>query len=157
MNTINNGRKIGGFTRGDDIGKLKYELIPQELYDILHHPVDGCSLKEMAGDLHALAYDFRFKEGDHEELVRGLIYDQYRQSGYAEVLQRMAKLYTAGAEVHGENNWKQGTSLEALKSFRESFYRHYISYKVGDSMEDHFAACLFNLLGASHCVSRLND
>lgn len=158
MNQIKKGRDLGGFTRSSDEGKPRYELIPKELYDILERPIDGFSRWEMKQDLNKQSYKFRFKDFDPLRLAEALICYKYpHNDAYHKVLKGMAELYTKGAEVHGDNNWKLGTNIKALQSFKESYFRHFISMECGEIGEDHFSACLFNLLGANYCITKLNE
>lgn len=72
---------------------------------------------------------------------------------YEPLLTRWAELMARGAEKYGEENWKLANSVEELKRFVASGYRHFVQATRGDDDEDHFAAVLFNL----GCIIYLMD
>ena len=72
------------------------------------------------------------------------------------LLYRLAKLYTEGAKVHGRNNWKKGTSQEALESFQASATRHFFCWLELKEDEDHEAALIFNMEGRDNAFNKLN-
>ena len=157
MNQIKNERDIGGFTRSSDEGKADYSLIPQEFYQILKTPITG-SARWFSDDLiMQAAWEFRFACYDGNEMVRLLLVENSSTQEVATMQKKLAMLYTKGAAIHGVNNWRKGTSKEALASFKASFYRHFMDYMSKETDEDHYSACLFNLLGAIHCLTKLEE
>jgi len=60
-------------------------------------------------------------------------------------LDRLAGLYTKGAEVHGKDNWKEDTSKETLERAKRSAWRHFLALMDGETDEDHYAALIFNI------------
>lgn len=62
-----------------------------------------------------------------------------------ELLDDMADLYTAGAEVHGKDNWREAKGQEAYESATESAFRHFLAWKRGETDENHKAAVVFNM------------
>jgi len=61
-----------------------------------------------------------------------------------EALKRVAQHYTNGAKKYEANNWKKGISTER---FKESAFRHWAEYLLGETDEDHLSAVVFNVLG----------
>jgi len=61
-----------------------------------------------------------------------------------EALKRVAQHYTNGAKKYEANNWKKGISTER---FKESAFRHWAEYLLGETDEDHLSAVIFNILG----------
>lgn len=69
-------------------------------------------------------------------------------------IQRLAKQYEGGAEVHGAWNWRKGIPQT---SYLSSALRHLMKYSEGWEDEDHLAAVMFNICGLitlEHDVSR---
>jgi hypothetical protein len=62
-------------------------------------------------------------------------------------LKRVAKLYTAGLEKYGEDNWSKGMPF---RRFYASMMRHAIQFAEGDKSEDHLSAVVFNALAIIH-------
>lgn len=60
------------------------------------------------------------------------------------ILTNLAKHLTETSKHYGYDNWRKGIPLS---SYHQSFLRHYISWLNSETDEDHFSACLFNLLG----------
>lgn len=58
------------------------------------------------------------------------------------VLKRLAKHYTEGAKAHGKNNWKKSKDLQ---TFKESAYRHFISWCSDEQDESHSMALVWNV------------
>ena len=65
-----------------------------------------------------------------------------------QLLTRWAQLMGRGAKKYGEHNWEKASTQEELDRFRESAFRHFMQWFLGEDDEDHAAACLFNLQGA---------
>jgi hypothetical protein len=62
-------------------------------------------------------------------------------------LERVAKVYEAGANEHGDWNWAKGMKMSRLL---DSATRHINQYRDGDRTEDHLAQAVWNLLGTLH-------
>jgi hypothetical protein len=66
----------------------------------------------------------------------------------AECLWRLGWLYKKGCDHYGPHNWEKGIPTE---SFIESAERHWLQYKMGQTVdagyEDHLASLVFNIFG----------
>jgi hypothetical protein len=63
-----------------------------------------------------------------------------------ELIERIAKQFTHGAEKYGEGNWKKGKGIET-HIFMEAAYRHFIKWVGGvEDGEDHGIACVTNII-----------
>lgn len=60
-----------------------------------------------------------------------------------EALWRVAMLYTRGAKKYGENNWQKGIPSQQMLA---SAMRHLEAYRRGETVEDHLAAVVWNVL-----------
>jgi hypothetical protein len=60
-------------------------------------------------------------------------------------LKRIANLFMRGAVKYGENNWKLATTDVELNRFKESGFRHFIQWMMGEVDEDHASAVVFNI------------
>ena len=72
------------------------------------------------------------------------------------LIKRWADLMGRGAEKYGERNGEKANSVEELKRFKASFFRHAMQLLSGDTSEDHFAACCFNLNAIVMLMNKLN-
>jgi hypothetical protein len=61
-----------------------------------------------------------------------------------EQLERLAELYTRWADKYEANNCKNWWP-EAIESYRQSAWRHFIQFMKWDTDEDHTSAVIFNL------------
>lgn len=64
-----------------------------------------------------------------------------------ELLTRLAGLYTRGAKLYGDSNWKLANDEKGYQRFRQSAWRHFIQWNNGEEDEDHAIACVFNIFG----------
>lgn len=71
------------------------------------------------------------------------------------MLTRWAELMARGAEKYGENNWQLANSIQELKRFQASGFRHFIQWIRGDDDEDHAAAILYNVAAAEFVKRKL--
>jgi hypothetical protein len=71
------------------------------------------------------------------------------------LFERWAKLLTENVGSKGRRNWMNASTQEDYDRFRESFLRHALSVLRGDTDEDHFAACCFNLNGMLYTQEHL--
>ena len=72
------------------------------------------------------------------------------------MLKRWAELMTRGAIKYGINNWKKAATQEEFDRFRESAFRHFMTWFLNeDTSEDHGAAIFFNVAGAEMVRTKL--
>ncbi len=62
-------------------------------------------------------------------------------------LERLARRYEEGAEIHGDRNWEQGYRIGRCI---DGALRHLNQYKQGMRDEDHLAAAAWNVFAAMH-------
>lgn len=71
------------------------------------------------------------------------------------MLKRWAELLTRGAAKYSEDNWMLADGEAELKRFKESAFRHFMQWFLGDDDgEDHAAAILFNVNGAEYVKAK---
>lgn len=68
----------------------------------------------------------------------------------AHMMIEVSKLYQAGAEKYGRNNWKLGMPVER---YIDSGVRHYLKTLRGDTDEPHYRGFVWNLLCAMWTVN----
>lgn len=121
---------------------------------------EGCVQKQL--NLH---HTFNTKDsGERQVYSTGMNRDiQTNKPRYDLVdwpmIQRWAELMARGAIKYGEHNWKKAATNEELDRFKSSALRHMIQWfnpAIGD-MEDHAAACMFNLAGAEMVKEKLKE
>lgn len=61
-------------------------------------------------------------------------------------IERLAGLYTRGAIKYGDNNWKLAKTPEEIERFKQSAWRHFISWQKGEYDEDHAFAVVWNIV-----------
>lgn len=72
------------------------------------------------------------------------------------MLKRWAELMTRGAVKYGPHNWKKAATKEEMDRFKESAFRHFMTWFLGeDTEEDHAAAIYFNVAGAEMVKQKL--
>ena len=71
------------------------------------------------------------------------------------MLVRWAELLTRGAEKYEARNWEHACSEEELCRFKESAFRHFMQWYLGEDQEDHAAAVFFNIQGYEYVLSVL--
>jgi hypothetical protein len=71
------------------------------------------------------------------------------------MLQRWAALMTRGAVKYGVRNWEKARTADELLRFRESAFRHFMQWYLGEDDEDHAAAAFFNIQGAEYAKRRM--
>ena len=71
------------------------------------------------------------------------------------MLIRWAKHLTNGAKKYAARNWEKANTEEELERFRQSAFRHFVSWLNGEEDEDHAAAIYFNIQGAELVGDRL--
>jgi len=96
----------------------------------------------------------QFDTGMHRDTSMGKIrYDLM----YIPMLKRYAALMTRGAEKYGEDNWKLAKTHKELKRFKESAFRHFMQWYLGEVDEDHASAVWFNIAGAEYTKKRIEE
>jgi hypothetical protein len=74
------------------------------------------------------------------------------------MFKRWAELMTRGAIKYGPNNWKKAATQEELDRFKESAFRHFMSWFLEEDMaEDHGAAIYFNVAGVEMVKAKLKE
>lgn len=68
---------------------------------------------------------------------------------------RIAHHYGKGAAKYSDDNWRLANSPEEWRRFRQSAFRHFMQWWMGDVDEDHAAAVFFNIAGAEYVQTRL--
>jgi hypothetical protein len=72
------------------------------------------------------------------------------------MFKRWAELMTRGAKKYKPNNWKKASTQEELNRFKESAFRHFMSWFLEeDQKEDHAAGVYFNIAGAEMVTEKL--
>lgn len=72
------------------------------------------------------------------------------------MLRRWAELLTRGAVKYAVRNWMKANSEEELERARESAFRHFIQWYMGEDDEDHGAAVFFNINEVEYVKGRLD-
>jgi hypothetical protein len=67
-----------------------------------------------------------------------------------QMITRWAALMTRGAEKYEARNWEKAATLDELRRFRESAFRHFMQWHLGLRDEDHGASVFFNIQGAEY-------
>lgn len=94
--------------------------------------------------------DFIVKDsGKRESFETGAVRDSGEGKGYFHcipliAIEALAKLYQAGAQKYGRDNWKKGIPLSR---FIDSMARHLFKLSEGWTDEDHGAAVMWNAAG----------
>jgi dATP/dGTP diphosphohydrolase len=103
---------------------------------------------------------FEIKDsGERQEFAGGMVRDTttgkigWHRVADGPMLQRWAEHLTKGATKYpdiapGSPNWTLASGDAELARFRESAFRHFMSWYFGETDEDHAAATYFNLNGA---------
>lgn len=89
-------------------------------------------------------------------MVRDIADDKINWSLIADgpMFQRWAQHLTNGAKKYAARNWMQAQGQEELDRFRESAFRHFMQWYLGDVDEDHASAVYFNINGSEYCKER---
>jgi len=94
-----------------------------------------------------------FESGMHRDTTAGKV--RYDLAVDGPLFKRYAELMTRGAVKYDARNWMQANSAEELERFRQSAFRHFMQWFLGDTDEDHAAAVVFNINGAEYVKDRL--
>ena len=77
---------------------------------------------------------------------------------YQPMITRLAYLMARGAVKYGDNNWQKANSIEELKRFKASAYRHFMQwFNDLDVEEDHAAAIQFNVNAVEYMKDKLRN
>ena len=71
------------------------------------------------------------------------------------MLKRLAVHMTKGAGKYGDRNWEKATGEAEMARFRESAFRHFMQWYLGEVDEDHAAAVYFNIQGVEYCKEKI--
>jgi len=101
--------------------------------------------------------EFEIKDsGKREEFAGGMVRDvvanKIRWGLVADgpMLQRWAEQLTKGAIKYAARNWMLAAGEAEYDRFKDSAFRHFMQWYLGDQAEDHAAAVFFNINGAEH-------
>lgn len=70
-------------------------------------------------------------------------------------LKRLAFHYMNGAKKYGEDNWQLANSLEEMRRFKASCFRHLMQWLDDEDDEDHASAIIFNVFAAEMVKEKL--
>lgn len=77
-------------------------------------------------------------------------------TGQGNMLKRWAALMTRGSKKYLARNWEKASTQEELDRYRESAFRHFMQWFLGEDFEeDHAAGVFFNIQGAEYVKERL--
>ena len=107
--------------------------------------------------------DFVVKDsGARQEFASGMVRDltdgkiNFSLVADGPMLQRWAIHLTKGALKYAARNWMQAQGTPEYDRFRESAFRHFMQWYLGDRDEDHAAAVFFNINGAEYTKQKLD-
>ena len=75
---------------------------------------------------------------------------------YLPLLKEWAAIMARGAQKYEDDNWKKANSVEELRRFKASAWRHFVQFIDGEEDEAHHAAVLFNIGGCMYMMDKLN-
>jgi hypothetical protein len=109
-----------------------------------------------------MADEFVIKDsGERKQFDSGMQRDtttdkvQFHLTADGPMLKRFAIHLTNGAKKYEARNWMKANSHAELERFRESAFRHFMQWYLGDRDEDHAAAVFFNINGAEYVNDQL--
>ena len=100
--------------------------------------------------------------GERQLFESGMVRDTQRSKirydlVYLPMFKRWAELMGRGAQKYGDNNWKKADSQAELDRFKESAFRHFMTWFLNeDNNEDHCAATWFNMSGVEYLKGEKN-
>lgn len=118
-------------------------------------------------DEHGAYEGYAVKDsGQRQSFESGMVRDvQTNKIGWHRVadgpmLKRWAEHITKGGVKYpdvapGKPNWTLASGEAELQRFRQSAFRHFMSWFNGETDEDHAAAVMFNLNGAEYVKEKL--
>ena len=162
-----------GAIRYTKTGKGRYDLIPESVSDIIMYAQDdyrsssgymtttktGLMLFAYTNDDIASRFinivinlvNYYYAPGEDVETIDGIIgkkttYADF-ETGWAHMMDDLAKHYEAGAEKYGVDNWKKGIPViggDRGGSFADSALRHLNQFCMGKIDEPHQISCIWN-------------
>lgn len=92
-------------------------------------------------------------------MVRDLADDKVNWALIADgpMLKRFAIHLTNGAKKYAARNWMKAAGDEEYQRFKESAFRHFMQWYLGDRDEDHGAAVYFNINGAEYVKEKMGE
>lgn len=105
--------------------------------------------------------------GTRKQYESGMVRDADNKTEYdrlldGPMLKRWAEHLTKGAVKYpdlenGRSNWTLANSEVELRRFKQSAFRHFLSWIQGEVDEDHAAGIMFNVNGAEYVRQRLSE
>ena len=62
-----------------------------------------------------------------------------------------------GAKKYGERNCEKARTADEYYRFKESAFRHFLQWLIGEEDEDHASAVYFNIQGAEYTKERMEQ
>lgn len=99
--------------------------------------------------------------GKRQEYASGMVRDaEDDKTNFALIadgpmLKRWAEHLTKGAGKYAKRNWMFANSNAEYERFKESAFRHFMQWFLGEGDEDHASAVFFNLNAAEYTKERL--
>jgi hypothetical protein len=90
----------------------------------------------------------QFQSGMVRDLTTGKV--DYSLAIDGPMFRRFAAHMTKGAAKYSKRNWMKAEGQEEADRFRESAFRHFMQWYLGETDEDHAAAVYFNINGAEY-------
>jgi hypothetical protein len=108
--------------------------------------------------------DFVIKDsGKRDEFAGGMVRDttegkiNWALTADGPMLKRWAIHMTKGAAKYALRNWMKATGEAEYERARESAFRHFMQWYLGDRDEDHASAVFFNINEAEYVLEKLNE
>jgi len=117
-----------------------------------YHSAYGFYDTEDTGDRVQFDSGMQREPSDGKTRYDLLIPEEHPESS---MLIRWAELLTRGASKYEPRNWENANSDEEYDRFKESAFRHFMQWYLGEGQEDHAAAVFFNIQGAEYTIARL--
>lgn len=123
-----------GAVRDMQEGKGRCDLLPLDVLGKMYHME---FLSQMDG--YVRTGDLAYLRTALEEIRSG------EEISASAMILELAKHYEEGAKKYNERNWEKGIPLH---SFVDSAVRHYLKLWSQEEDENHFIACVWNIVGA---------
>ena len=108
--------------------------------------------------------EFTIKDsGKREEFAGGMVRDttegkiNWALTADGPMLRRWAIHLTNGAKKYDKRNWLLADGAEEYERAKESAFRHFLQWYLGERDEDHAAATIFNLNEAEYIRDKQGD
>lgn len=127
---------------------------------LANHTCDAIRAFSFKREDISMAYETK-DSGERQEFSTGMVRDTTAGKVrydlvYMPMFKRWAELMTRGAVKYSANNWKKASTQEELDRFKESAFRHFMTWFLDeDRTEDHGAAIFFNVAGAEYVKDRI--